>query len=196
MVSFDFGTQWRRATLANGEAFFRVAHDPNRPFIVNAQGVDVRAVGTAFAVRVDGGAVNVVVTEGKVAVSRPLSDPLPHAAPVNEAQLLAGQRATIALRQTSPVIVSDARSREIAHQTDWQPLLLDFSSAPLAVAIKELNRRNSVQFVLADESLAALPIIASIRSDNVEGFAEFLSSAPGVVVERTNTFEMIIRRRP
>ena len=73
--------------------------------------------------------------------------------------------------------------------------MLDFSSAPLAVAVAEFNRRNRVQFVLADAELGALPIVASIRSDNVEGFAKFLAAAPGVRIERRGATEIVVHRK-
>ena len=60
----------RRVTLARGEAHFAVAHDTARPFIVTAGGVKVRAVGTAFSVRLGDAGVEVLVTEGKVQVER------------------------------------------------------------------------------------------------------------------------------
>ncbi|MFM9031654.1 MAG: FecR family protein, partial [Opitutaceae bacterium] len=58
----------RRVLLLGGEAHFTVAQDPSRPFVVEAAGVSVRAVGTAFNVLISSGAVEVLVTEGKVAV--------------------------------------------------------------------------------------------------------------------------------
>ncbi|MGH7943673.1 MAG: hypothetical protein ACREH8_07295 [Opitutaceae bacterium] len=84
---------------------------------------------------------------------------------------------------------------ESARLLAWQPQLLDFSSVPLERPIAEFNRRNRVQFVLADAELAAMPIVASIRSDNVEGFAQFLAATPGVQVERRSEDEIVLRRR-
>ena len=59
----------RRVDLAAGEAHFTVAPNPARPFTVSAGGVAVRAVGTAFNVRLATTAVEVLVTEGKVSVA-------------------------------------------------------------------------------------------------------------------------------
>src|SRR5262249_39417186 len=56
----------RRIELKHGEAYFEVAHDPNRPFVVHAGNKRVIAVGTKFSVRRDYDDVQVVVTEGKV----------------------------------------------------------------------------------------------------------------------------------
>ncbi len=69
-VTTEFSASERRATLVRGEALFTVAKNPARPFIVRAGGVDVRAVGTAFSVRLDAAAVEVLVTEGRVALAR------------------------------------------------------------------------------------------------------------------------------
>jgi hypothetical protein len=40
-----------------------------------------------------------------------------------------------------------------------------------------------------------MPIVASIRSDNVDGFAQFLAHAPGVQVERRGDATIIVRRK-
>jgi transmembrane sensor len=76
----------------SGEAHFFVEKDPQRPFVVNAAGIDVRAVGTAFNVRIDPAAVEVLVTEGRVRVDPavPHDDP---AAPAVSPRASAGSRA-------------------------------------------------------------------------------------------------------
>src|SRR5262245_35342142 len=58
----QFSASERRILLVQGEAQFHVAKDSGRPFIVRAGGVDVRAVGTAFNVKVAGSNIEVLVT--------------------------------------------------------------------------------------------------------------------------------------
>lgn len=207
VVTTEFTATQRRATLVRGEALFTVAKNPARPFIVRAGGVDVRAVGTAFSVRLDAAAVEVLVTEGRVALARetrqetgdrrqetgPASNLPPVSSPLFP-EIAAGQRATVSLTTSEPPQIVTVSPQTIAQQLNWQPTLLDFSSAPLAAAVAEFNRRNRVQFVLADEELAAMSIIASIRSDNVEGFAKFLAAAPGIQIERRGATEIVVRR--
>lgn len=204
LVTTKFSAMERRATLVRGEALFTVAKNPGRPFIVRAGGVDVRAVGTAFSVRLDPAAVEVLVTEGRVALARseegsqhneneipsPVSPPPPHSSEIS-----AGQRATVSLISAKPPHVVAVTPQAIAQHLNWKPQLLDFSSAPLSAAVAEFNRRNRVQLILADAELAAMPIVAAIRSDNVEGFAKFLATAPGVEIERRGAFEIIVRRK-
>ena len=194
VVTTEFSATERRATLVRGEALFVVAKNPLRPFVVRAGSVDVRAVGTAFSVRLDSSAVEVLVTEGRVGVERVNPDAR-QGLEAKSVALDAGQRATVSLTSAEPPQVVAVSPQTIAQHLNWQPQLLDFSSAPLAVAVAEFNRRNRVQFILADAELAALSIVASIRSDNVEGFAKFLAAAPGIEIERRSPVEIEIRRK-
>lgn len=58
----------RQLRLDEGEVWFKVAKNLQRPFIVDIDGVHVRAIGTAFSVRRRDDSVEVVVTEGTVRV--------------------------------------------------------------------------------------------------------------------------------
>lgn len=71
-VTVSFTPAERRVRLVRGEAHFTVAKNPSRPFEVEAGAVAVRAVGTAFNVRVGSSDIEVLVTEGKVAVANPV----------------------------------------------------------------------------------------------------------------------------
>jgi len=195
IVTIEFSATERRATLVRGEALFTVAKDSSRPFIVRAGGVDVRAVGTAFNVRLDAAAVDVLVTEGRVAVDQSNVSGSNGAPRTPSAEVSSGHRATVSLTSTEPPQVVAVSSQAIAHLLNWQPTLLDFSSAPLSAAVAEFNRRNRVQFILADAELAAMPVVASIRSDNVEGFAKFLAAAPGIQIERRSATEIVVNRK-
>jgi transmembrane sensor len=184
----------RRVTLLRGEALFTVEKNARRPFIVHARGVDVRAVGTAFQVRLATGSVEVFVTEGRVQVAPPRR--APSAAAGNGPLVEAGHRAVVSLEETTtPPKIVPVSAEEAAHLLAWQPRLLDFSSAPLERVVAEFNRRNSVELVLADSSLAALPIVASIRSDNVEGLVRFLETNAGIRAERRGSDTILLRRK-
>jgi len=200
----QFSAAERRVLLVQGEAQFAVAKNPVRPFVVRAGGVDVRAIGTAFNVKLVGPNLEVLVTEGTVHVSQPTApeptaattsgSPAP-AATVVLAALNAGHRTVIpvAAVHATPVIVP-ASPHEIAQILDWQPRLLDFDSTPLAEVVDSFNRRNPQRLVIGDPALAGLPIVASIRSDNVEGFVRLLEGAMGVKAERPPSGEIVLRR--
>ena len=207
-VVVQFTAAERRVLLVQGEAQFAVAKNPARPFVVRAAGVEVRAVGTAFNVKLAGPNLEVLVTEGTVHVSQqtvvvtPTSmaagaaaGSAPSAAPVVLAALTAGPRTVFPVATViAPPVIVPASVPEIARLLDWQPRLLDFESTPLAEVVENFNRRNSLRLVLGDDGLRALPIVASIRSDNVEGFVRLLEGTMGVRADRSSTGEIVLRR--
>ncbi len=198
-VEVRYTATQRRLTLLRGEARFAVQKDPARPFLVSAAGVEVRAVGTEFNVSLLRQTVEVTVTGGQVRVS-------PAAASAQEgsdapavtaaAPLLGrGQRARVARSapEAAPEIsaVSDDELRRLGA---WQPQLLDFSAAPLRVVVAEFNRVNRRQLVLLDAALGEMPVVASFRSDNLDGFVELLVRTAGVAVEHRTETEIALRR--
>ena len=207
-VVVQFTAAERRVLLVQGEAQFAVAKNPARPFVVRAGGVEVRAVGTAFNVKLAGPNLEVLVTEGTVHVSQQTvvapatsmatgasAGPAPTAVPVVLAALTAGQWTVIPVAAViAPPVVVQTSDPEIARLLDWQPRLLDFESTPLAEVVETFNRRNPQRLVIGDEELRALTIVASIRSDNVEGFVRLLEGTMGVRAERTQAGEIVLRR--
>ena len=198
----------RRVRLMHGEAHFTVAKNPARPFQVEAQGIAVRAVGTAFNVRLGAGEVEVLVTEGKVAVSEvehvdpnALSvkdEPKPtrwgQPVPPTKTLVAANERVVVgparesAVERVSPAAMRDALA--------WQSPRLVFVDTPLAEVVAQFNRRNAVQLELADADsvLAALPVGGSFRPENVEAFVRLLESGGDVTVDRADAARLVLRR--
>lgn len=188
-VEVAYTADRREIRLLRGEANFSVARNPDRPFVVNVGGVEVRAVGTAFNVNLRAQTVEVLVTEGKVRVSQSNPEPAnggPAPAPTVMVPILeAGQRMVVSLsdRETAPKI--DAVSpQQIAHVVAWQPRQLEFNDTPLAQVVAEFNSCNRIKMVVDDPRLASLPVGASLRSDNVEGFVRVLEAGFHVTAER------------
>lgn len=178
-IEVAFTAAERRVKLVRGEANFTVEKNPARPFIVNAAGVDVRAVGTVFNVRLDRAAVEVVVTEGRVKVEPPAA-----AAVRDETFVSVGQSAVVPLASAAATPqVATLTAAELDTRLAWRPRLLDFTNEPLAAIVAEFNRRNPVQLVLADPALEAVRLSASFRSDNVEGFVRLMESDFGMKAE-------------
>ena len=187
-VEIAFSTRERLVRLVQGEALFTVAKNPDRPFVVEAGGVQVRAVGTAFNVRLAHDAVDVLVTEGRVQLTRPAS-------PLAETPILAmGERALVPRSAAAPTRTSVTRD-EIDRALVWQPRLLEFAATPLVEVAEAFNRRNRVQLIVADPALASLPIGTSFRSDNVDGFVRLLEVSFGIVAERRENAIWLHRAR-
>lgn len=193
-----FSAGERRVRLTRGEAHFTVAKIPTRPFIVAVGGMDIRAVGTAFNIRFDAAAVEVLVTEGRVQVDDVRLKPA-EVRPVPREPLVpvlsAGQRAVVSLApQPDAPRIATLTAGEIERVLAWQHRMLDFTSTPLAEVVTEFNQRNAVQLVVVDPELAAVRISASFRSDNIEGFVRLLELGFGAQVERVRPNEIILRK--
>jgi transmembrane sensor len=198
-ITVQFTSAERRVRLDRGEAHFAVTKDATRPFVVNAGDIDVRAVGTAFNVRVDRAAVEVLVTEGIVQLDAEAGPPeavgpANDSPPVPLALLEARQRAVVSLAGAGPPQIATLTKGEIERVLAWQHRLLDFTAAPLAEIIAEFNHRNVVQLVLLDPELASVRISASFRSDNIAGFVHLLEAGFEVRAERRGETEIRLRK--
>lgn len=193
-VNFSAGA--RHIELSRGEAQFQVAKDPNRPFTVRAGTVTVRAVGTVFNVQRRTASVDVVVTEGTVDVRTPKPAHPGEREAAEVARVEAGHRCVVFLALDSPLAVAVVTPEETARLLAWQPTVLDFAEAPLSAIIAEFNRRNApFQITVDDPALADLPLSASLRSDNVEGFLRLLEGGFGLEVERSGNVISLHRSR-
>jgi transmembrane sensor len=164
----------RRVELKHGEAFFEVAHDAKRPFIVRAGNKRVIAVGTKFSVRRDGNDdIQVVVTEGKVRIEGAREAPGPGAGGTANTFLTPG---AIARASGGGVLVQRKTLPEAEEQLSWRSGILQFRNQTLADAIAEFNRYNSRKLVIDDPSIAALTIEGNFRSNNVDAFARLLET--------------------
>ena len=191
IVREEFTAAERRLTLLRGEANFDVAKDPARPFVVWANGVAVRAIGTEFNVRLDPASVEVIVTEGRVDVKHPDADPT---APLH---VTAGNRTVVSFAPAAPAPqVTFVPPAEVEARLAWQPRLLDFSDSFLGEIVAEFNRRNPVRLVIGDDALRELRLSAAFRSDNVEGFVRLMESDFGMRAERRGQDEIVLVRRP
>lgn len=189
-VRVQYTPEERYVNLEAGEAHFAVVHDPARPFVVSAGGVLVRAVGTAFNVRLGAeGEVEVIVTEGKVQVSRARMDA---AAPETAPLVTAGERLVLPKRAAAPVIekvVPAVMSSALA----WQGRLVEFADAPLAEIVARFNMRNRVQLVLEDSELGQRRIGGTFAIDEAEAFVRLLERNGAVVAERRGESEIMLR---
>ena len=142
-VRVTFTAEVRRVTLQTGEAHFRVAKDSRRPFVVAAGDVAVRAVGTAFLVRVDPASVNLLVTEGRVAVTEsnpaaarigagdPAASDGPHLVDVSAGEQTKIPRHTHPDRRGEKPAIERPTAAAIRLALSWQEKRLVFAAVPL-----------------------------------------------------------------
>jgi transmembrane sensor len=166
----------RRIRLDRGEAYFEVAKDASRPFVVIAGDKRVVAVGTRFSVLRNGDEIRIVVTEGKVRVES-ADAPLDFASSKGGPLLVAG---TIA-RASSTAVVVEARSLQRAEEMlSWRAGYLIFEETALAQAVAEFNRYNTRKVYIDDPAVAALRISGKFRATNAEAFIRVLRDGFGI----------------
>jgi len=157
-----FSDNERLVELKRGEAFFQVAHDPKRPFVVAVDGRRVIAVGTRFSVRREAQDVGVVVTEGTVRVED-----------VGTTFLPAG---SIASASDAGVLVKHESVVAAGERLAWRSGVLMFRDQTLADVVAEFNRYNSTQLVISDPRVAAIRIEGNFRATRVESFVRLLEA--------------------
>jgi len=206
-VEVRYGAAERRVYLLRGEAGFTVAKDTARPFVVHARGVRVRAVGTAFDVRLRPETFEVLVTEGKVRVASARGDSLlPVVAPADEPPVLtAGHRLVVNLQTAvdaaAPIaVVGSGRvvnvlPEEIHRDLAWQERKLEFDSTRLDEIVAEFNRYSRHKLVIADPRLASRRFGGSFSSENADALVRLLERQFGVKAER-RADETILRLTP
>jgi transmembrane sensor len=192
-IEIEFSAALRRVRLAGGDAHFSVAKDPARPFVVAVGALEVRAVGTAFAIARDAGEIAVLVTEGRVAVSS-ITDSAPPSA------LVAGEGLRVA-DPTAPAVaprVAALTPAEIDARLAWRVPRLEFSATPLARVVEMFNahaaRHGGSRLTLADGALAPLRVTGVLRADDTESLLRLLAGQFGIAAEpQTGGFAL---RRP
>ncbi|HEV2441865.1 MAG TPA: FecR family protein [Steroidobacteraceae bacterium] len=200
-IRVRFVAHERDIDLVRGQALFRVAKDPARPFMVRAGDTVVRAVGTQFDVNELSGGTIVTVVEGLVAVLGPPRSLGTGAVPSSDdaipsrehvaAELIKGLSGTtrpIFLGSGEQLTVTAKRLQEAAHvdvatATAWTQHQFAFDAAPLSEVVDEFNRYNARQLVIADPQLDDMRVNGLFSSTNPALLLQFLRNQPEISVE-------------
>lgn len=183
-----FTEHGRNIDLLEGQALFRVAKNPQRPFVVKSGDFSVRAVGTVFDVDRKKSGTTVTVLEGRVAVWS-LADLQPQAqgaqvidVPPPQVFVDAGEQVrTRAHSAPQPVHAN------LAAATAWMHGTLVLDGWRLADVVEEFNRHNEQQLVIGDPSLADMRISGVYASTDPEVLIRFLQDQPSVRVKETRS---------
>ncbi|MCW4460240.1 FecR domain-containing protein [Sphingomonas sp. BT-65] len=176
----------RRIALQEGQAWFQVAKDRKRPFVVDAGIAQVRAVGTAFSVRRAGNGVRVAVTEGRVAAWATDSGG-------TMTILEAGQYATFRPGAAGPEVVTAPAA--IERSLAWRSGEIALENETLGSAVEQFNRYNQQQLVIVDGDLAGARLVGLFRIDRPGDFAATLSASLDVTATTTPAEIRLVRKK-
>lgn len=172
-----FTEHLRQVELEKGEAWFEVAKDRSRPFVVSAGEARVRAVGTSFSVQRHAKGAEILVTEGVVEVWRKDAD-------AGKKFVAAGERALV--QERGDEILIRQEPDEIARKLAWRDGKLVFVNQTLGEAVGEFNRYTRKQIVLADAALAQRTLTGQYAIDDPERFAHVIGGLLSVPVVVTH----------
>lgn len=190
-VVIKYDARERRVELKSGEAFFEVAKQSHRPFVVAAAGKHIRALGTSFVVRQDERALAITLVDGKVAVfadaprepaftegndrsSKTLSDDS-----AKVVTLTPGQRLTLEIDNTAHIDLPP-----LEKITAWRRGQVELEDATLADAVREINRYSSVKLTVATPLAASIRINGVFQAGDAKGFAAAVARSYGLIVAR------------
>lgn len=173
----------RHAVLKRGEAFFDVARDVSRPFVVDAADAQATVLGTSFTVRAKNDESIVCVHTGIVSVVP--AEAVRTATPV---RLTAGEQVAVAASgETSAV-----NRFEVEEAATWREGYLQFEETPLAAVIDDLNRYYEPQLEIADPSLGDAPVTGRFDINDQDVAIRALSVALSLKAEPRGTALIIL----
>ena len=180
-IRVTFTSTERRVELVRGEAFFDVAKDPTRPFIVATDLATAKAIGTRFSVyRAQSGTI-VTVAEGRVLVrdkhavpgeSQGVTDP-------DTVEVIPGTQA-----EAQPGHHVQMRKANVTSTFAWREHRLVFEGEPLATVVEEFNRYNPAPLVISDPRLRAQHISGVFGANDPESLLDFLVKVDHIAVTR------------
>jgi transmembrane sensor len=181
-IAVAIGKAARHVKLEEGEAWFQVAHDKLRPFIVEAGQVRVEAVGTAFSVRWRDDGAEVLVTEGAV-------ETWVAGREATRKRIAAGSMGFVA--EAAPAVEVVQAPEKVDRALAWRSGEIALDGESLAYAVAEINRYNERKLIIDDPALAREPLVGYFRTNEPENFGRAVAGMMGArVVEEGDTIRL------
>jgi ferric-dicitrate binding protein FerR (iron transport regulator) len=148
-----------------GEAWFEVAHDKKKPFVVSTPSLDVQVLGTKFNVTAfpDEKVTEVVLQEGKVNVTG------------TKGSFTTEMNPDEKFTYNSELNTSTVQSVNADQFSAWKDGLLVFRNEPLSEVLKRIGRWYNVEIKLNDPELAKFRYRATFREEQVEEVIRLIS---------------------
>lgn len=175
----------RTVWLDEGEAYFEITHDSNRPFLVMVEGRRITDLGTKFLVRRETTRVEVALMEGRARF-----DALARAGNTESTLLTPGD---VAVSAAGSLAVTRKPAQQLANELGWRRGVLVFDNATLGEAASQFNRYNFTKLVITDPSAAQLAIYGTFRVGDVERFARVAQDVFGLRVSHLGNQTVISR---
>ena len=173
-LEVDFHPNVRLVSLDRGEAWFKVAKNAARPFIVRAGDIRVQAVGTAFSVRRQAEGTEILVTEGRVLAWSERDKG-------RRIAIAAGAKAFVS--SDASILQSERDSGEVDRALAWRAGKIDLLDEKVSDAVAEFNRYNQRKIVLLDDRVASERVDGVFSANDPESFAVAIQHVLDVPVD-------------
>lgn len=167
----------RSLRLERGRAFFRVAKDAAHPFVVEAEGRTITAVGTAFEVAIDRRGLAVTLVEGRVRVQTPVAAVRgPGAIAVAASPLVGATEMAAGTRFAATAEGWSVSRADVQETTSWTRDQLVFQARPLAEVAAQMSLRSPRKIIVLDDDVGRTLISGNFRPGDVDTFASALAA--------------------
>jgi transmembrane sensor len=172
--STDYGHQ--RIVHLTGEAFFEVKHEESKVFIVEAGGLKIQDVGTAFNVKAiqNSRIVFVVVESGEVKILTDASDSL---------SLIAGE--TAEYNMDTKILVKGIN--EDKNLSAYKDKIFIFDNTELKVIVKLLNEVYGSTIVLENNEAGSCRLTASFNNETLDAIIDIIAETLHLQIEKNNS---------
>jgi transmembrane sensor len=187
-INVDFNGSKRNLELSAGEAYFKVKHDRQHPFIVHAGDISVTAVGTAFDVRREPDGVTVTVEEGTVEIAGNVfaKKGLP-----TTWRAEAGYRLTYSSQGRTAMIASVNTSSAL----EWRSGELAYVWEPLGAVVEDLNRYSEHRVIIKDPAIAELRFTGTVFTASLADWVKAVEQAYPVRADRSANGDIVLVER-
>ncbi|MDI3321682.1 FecR domain-containing protein [Pinibacter soli] len=153
-----------------GEAFFKVATDKDKPFIVNVNDVTITVLGTSFNVKNNNGETEVIVESGLVRVEHlgKKVDLKP-----NEKAVISSSNAALQKESSTDKLYNYYSSRQFV-----------CDKTPLWKLVEKLNEAYDVNITIENPSVKSLPLTTTFNDESLDNVLKIISETLDVKVER------------
>jgi transmembrane sensor len=187
-INVDFNGSKRNLELSSGEAYFKVKHDRQHPFIVHAGDISVTAVGTAFDVRRGPDGVTVTVEEGTVEIAGNVfaKKGLP-----TTWRAEAGYQLTYSSQGRTAMITSVDTSSALK----WRGGELAYVWEPLGAVIEDLNRYSEHKVIIKDPAIAELRFTGTVFTASLADWVKAVEQVYPVRADNSANGDIVLVER-
>jgi transmembrane sensor len=186
-LNASFTASARHIRLRDGEAYFKVKHEEDRPFYVRAGNLTIRDVGTAFDVLKTGGRVTVTVSEGRVQVTERDIGAQAGVA-VNTVEISAGQQ----LLYVPGVGGLRVARVDPLNSLAWREQRLEFVDTPLSSVVDNINRYSKRPLHIGDAAIGRFSFTGTVDVPSLDRWLAALQTVFPVRVERGPESDTIV----